>query len=272
MRPTVAAGVHPQRLRLGPLRRRRLLRRPPRRPDRPRPVRPGAATAATSTSTCAPVPSCGPRRSSRRSPSPSGSSCRSRPRARSPPATPRSIFPFVALLVAGGVTRFAGPWVRFGALLVLCAFLGVGALWNIADTRTQAGEVGDGHRRQRPARRPRRLLPRPARPGRQPCRHRRRASRSPTRPSPTRSSSTGSTTRSATTPTDPAGFAARALERVARRPGDLRGLERRVQDLRGRLRGARRRHRRRPPRPGARRGQTAGSSSTASVTWFPATS
>ncbi len=53
------------------------------------------------------------------------------------------IFPFVALLVAGGVTRFAARWVRFGALLVLCAFLGAGALWNVADTRTQAGQVGD---------------------------------------------------------------------------------------------------------------------------------
>jgi mannosyltransferase len=51
-------------------------------------------------------------------------------------------FPFVALLIAGGVTRFAARWVRFGALLVLCAFLGIGALWNVADTRTQAGQVG----------------------------------------------------------------------------------------------------------------------------------
>jgi uncharacterized membrane protein len=52
------------------------------------------------------------------------------------------IFPFVALLVAGGVTRFTARWVRLGVLLVLCFFLGVGALWNIADTRTQAGQVG----------------------------------------------------------------------------------------------------------------------------------
>ena len=51
------------------------------------------------------------------------------------------VFPFVALLVAGGVTRFGARWIRFGALLGLCAFLGAGALWNIADTRTQAGQI-----------------------------------------------------------------------------------------------------------------------------------
>ncbi len=53
------------------------------------------------------------------------------------------IFPFLALLVAAGVTRFAARWVRFGVLLVLCAYLGAGALWNVADTRTQAGQVGE---------------------------------------------------------------------------------------------------------------------------------
>jgi len=52
------------------------------------------------------------------------------------------IFPFLALLVAAGVTRFAARWLRFGVLLVLCAFLGAGAIWNVADTRTQAGQVG----------------------------------------------------------------------------------------------------------------------------------
>jgi hypothetical protein len=51
------------------------------------------------------------------------------------------VFPFVALLVAGGVTRFGARWIRFGALLGLCAFLGAGALWNIADTRSQAGQI-----------------------------------------------------------------------------------------------------------------------------------
>jgi mannosyltransferase len=48
------------------------------------------------------------------------------------------IFPFLVLLVAGGVTRFAARWLRFGVLLVLVAYLGVGAAWNIRDTRTQA--------------------------------------------------------------------------------------------------------------------------------------
>ncbi len=52
------------------------------------------------------------------------------------------VFPFVALLIAAGVTRFSARWIRFGALGVMCAFLGVGALWNIADTRTQAAEWG----------------------------------------------------------------------------------------------------------------------------------
>lgn len=53
------------------------------------------------------------------------------------------IFPFVALLVAGGVTRFSARWVRFGVLGAMCAFLGAGALWNVADTRTQAGQVAN---------------------------------------------------------------------------------------------------------------------------------
>ncbi len=52
------------------------------------------------------------------------------------------VVPFIALLVAAGLTRFLGRWVRFGALLVLCAYLGFGALWNVADTRTQAGQIG----------------------------------------------------------------------------------------------------------------------------------
>lgn len=52
------------------------------------------------------------------------------------------VMPFLALLVAGGLTRFAGRWVRFGVVVVVCAFLGLGALWNVADTRTQVGEIG----------------------------------------------------------------------------------------------------------------------------------
>jgi uncharacterized membrane protein YedE/YeeE len=48
------------------------------------------------------------------------------------------IFPFIALLVAGGVTRFGGRWIRFGVLLVLVGYLGIGATWNVRDTRTQA--------------------------------------------------------------------------------------------------------------------------------------
>ncbi|HEY6532447.1 MAG TPA: glycosyltransferase family 39 protein [Acidimicrobiales bacterium] len=53
------------------------------------------------------------------------------------------VVPFMALLVAGGLTRFAGRWVRLTAVLVVCAFLGAGAVWNVADTRTQAGQVAE---------------------------------------------------------------------------------------------------------------------------------
>lgn len=52
------------------------------------------------------------------------------------------VMPFLALLVAGGFTRFTGRWVRFGVVLAVCTFLGVGALWNLTDTRTQAGQAG----------------------------------------------------------------------------------------------------------------------------------
>ena len=85
------------------------------------------------------------------------------------------IFPFVALLVAGGVTRFAARWVRFGALL---RALRLPRRRRPLERRRHPHPGRPGrrrHQRQRPARRPRHLLPRPARPRRQPCRHRRRA-------------------------------------------------------------------------------------------------
>jgi uncharacterized membrane protein len=50
-------------------------------------------------------------------------------------------FPFLVLLIAAGVTRFAARWLRFGVLVALCAILAIGAFWNIGDTRTQAGEI-----------------------------------------------------------------------------------------------------------------------------------
>jgi mannosyltransferase len=52
------------------------------------------------------------------------------------------VMPFLALLVAGGLTRFTARWVRLGAVLAVCAFMSVGALWNLSDTRTQAGQAG----------------------------------------------------------------------------------------------------------------------------------
>jgi hypothetical protein len=51
------------------------------------------------------------------------------------------VVPFIALLLAGGITRFVGRWLRFVVVLCVCAFLTAGALWNIADTRTQAAQV-----------------------------------------------------------------------------------------------------------------------------------
>ncbi len=129
----------------------RARRRSPHRPRPPHPAR-----------------SCGSRPSSWSSPSASGSVMSYVAKGAFATRYAAVIFPFVALLVAAGVTRFGARWVRFGVLLVLCAVLGIGALWNVADTRTQAGQAARRRRRQRPTRRPRRLLPGPAGPGRQP--------------------------------------------------------------------------------------------------------
>ena len=163
------------------------------------------------------------------------------------------IFPFVALLVAGGVTRFLARWVRLGALLVLCAFLGVGALWNILDTRTQAGQVG--RRRSTPTPEPGDLVvycPDQLGPG---------GSRAVTadveqvslpdlrRPAVRR---LGRLQGSATTPPTRPAFGREVLQRVPADRGHLRGLEHGVQDLRGRLRGAPRRHQCGPAGAGAR--------------------
>jgi mannosyltransferase len=52
------------------------------------------------------------------------------------------LFPFLALLVAGGVTRFLARWVRSGVLLALCAMMATGIVWNVSDHRTQAGQIG----------------------------------------------------------------------------------------------------------------------------------
>ena len=50
------------------------------------------------------------------------------------------IFPFFAVLVAAGLTRFAQRWVQFGVFLVVLALLSVGAVFNVGYQRTQAGE------------------------------------------------------------------------------------------------------------------------------------
>ena len=142
MRPTVAAAFTLNDFGSGLYADADFFGDPPRRAARARPLRSGPRRRPTSTSTCAPSPVRVEALVAALTFT-IGIVMSSRPRVRSPRATPAVIFPFVALLVAGGVTRFAARWVRFGALLVLCAFLGAGALWNVADTRTQAGQVGD---------------------------------------------------------------------------------------------------------------------------------
>ena len=271
MRPTVAAAFTFERLRLGSLRRRRLLRRSSsacssllglfgRGRDathidldlRTRPQLRVEALVAALTFTIGIVMSYA---------------------AKGAFATRYSavIFPFVALLVAGGVTRFAARWVRFGALLVLCAFLGAGALWNVADTRTQAGQVGDAINAN-------------AQPGDL-------VIYCPDQLGPAGSRAVTADVQQIAYPTfadpqlvdwvdykerqdadRPGGLRPAGARRVALRPGDLRGLEHRVQDLRGRLRGAPRRHLRRAPRPGTRRPANGRFFEKESVTWFPATS
>ena len=52
------------------------------------------------------------------------------------------IFPILALLVAAGLTRFSSRWIRSGVVAVMCAFLAIGAMWNIRDFRTQVKSIG----------------------------------------------------------------------------------------------------------------------------------
>ncbi len=47
-------------------------------------------------------------------------------------------FPLAVLLVAGGLTRFVGRWVRFGATLVLLGAFAMGAVFVVTDQRSQA--------------------------------------------------------------------------------------------------------------------------------------
>ncbi len=50
------------------------------------------------------------------------------------------VFPFFAVLVAAGITRFAQRWVRIGVFVVVLALLSVGAVFNVGYQRTQAEE------------------------------------------------------------------------------------------------------------------------------------
>ena len=172
----------------------------------------------------------------------------------------RGGLPFLALLVAGGRHPLRRP---VGA--VRCAAggsapsSGVGALWNVADTRTQApGRSAPINANAQPGDLviycPDQLGP--------------AGSRAVTadveqvayptlrRPAARR---LGRLQGSATTRRTRPAFARRALDEAPSGPGDLRGLERRVQDVRGRLRGAGGRPRCGPSRrPGARVGEQLG--------------
>lgn len=53
------------------------------------------------------------------------------------------VFPLFCVLVAGGLTRFAGRRVRLAAFVVLLGFLSVGALWTVQDERSQAREIAE---------------------------------------------------------------------------------------------------------------------------------
>lgn len=53
------------------------------------------------------------------------------------------IFPFLALLAAAGCCCFASRRVRFGVAAVFCAFLAIGAAWNIIYERTQVKAIAN---------------------------------------------------------------------------------------------------------------------------------
>jgi mannosyltransferase len=53
------------------------------------------------------------------------------------------VFPFIALLVAGGLSRFTDRWVRDGAAVVLTGLCLIGAAYQISGQRTQARNIGE---------------------------------------------------------------------------------------------------------------------------------
>ena len=50
-------------------------------------------------------------------------------------------FPFVMVLVAGGLLAFRARWVRFGAFALVVGMFSVGALYNVRDQRTQLRQI-----------------------------------------------------------------------------------------------------------------------------------
>ncbi len=47
------------------------------------------------------------------------------------------IFPFIAVIVAAGLSCFASRWIRFGVVATVCLVLSIGAVWNVVYNRTQ---------------------------------------------------------------------------------------------------------------------------------------
>ncbi len=52
-----------------------------------------------------------------------------------------AFLPIFLLVVAAGLTRFTGRWIRSGAFLVVLALLGFGCVYNLTKPRTQAGPI-----------------------------------------------------------------------------------------------------------------------------------
>jgi mannosyltransferase len=52
-----------------------------------------------------------------------------------------AFLPIFLLVVAAGITRFTGRWVRSGVFLVVLALLGFGCVYNLSKPRTQAGPI-----------------------------------------------------------------------------------------------------------------------------------
>ncbi len=75
-------------------------------------------------------------------------------------------FPLFVLIVAGGVSRFVGRWLRFAVLCTLLALSLMGAYHSATAPRSQSAQIAASVRRPCATGRPGRVLPGPAGPGR----------------------------------------------------------------------------------------------------------